>query len=121
MASLTHNNAATTIFHEEVAFNGKSPITVTSAPSSLSLGRAFTISLWISAYSSRGEQYLFTLGRNPQNYFNEMILQITDNIIHYWEFRSGNDYGIVLKSFPLACKFLSRSLIPFIVNKITFF
>jgi len=121
MASLTHNNAATTIFHEEVAFNGKSPITVTSAPSSLSLGRAFTISLWISANSSRGEQYLFSLGRNPQNYYNEMILQITDSIIHYWEFRAGNDYGIVLKSFPLACKFLSRSLIPFIVNKITFF
>ena len=80
----------TKLIEHESTFNGQLPLPVNvSKVLNPPLGLAFTISLWVTAKSISGATCLVSLGRNPQNYYNEMMLQIKDNKISYFEYATG--------------------------------
>jgi hypothetical protein len=63
----------------------------------------FLISLWINPFSFADDPYLIQLGRNPNNYNNEMILQLySSGQVHFYEY--GNGYGISLTSTSTIAK-----------------
>ena len=97
----------TKVIEHESTFNGQLPLPV-NVPKVLnpSLGLAFTVSLWVTAKSIPGATCLVSLGRNPQNYFNEMMLQIKGNKISYFEYANGPNSFEVLTPDVVGAKFL---------------